>query len=89
MPEIREIRDISLVMSQSVTKTEIFSIVKLQKISSQEPTEISKKASHVDFYTLQGSIGCQLNTIFAVNRTRQGHLPLDHFVNQLVTPSTS
>ena len=41
--EIREIRNISLVMSQSVTKTEIFSIVKLQKISSQEPTEISKK----------------------------------------------
>ena len=34
----------------------------------------------VDFDTLQGSVGCQLNTIFAVNRTRQGHLPTDHFV---------
>lgn len=43
--EIREIRNISLVMSQSVTTTEIFSIVKLQKISSQELTEISKKPS--------------------------------------------
>ena len=41
--EIREIRNISLVMSQSVSTTKIFSIVKLQKISSQEPTEISKK----------------------------------------------
>ena len=41
--EIREIRNISLVISQSVTKTEIFSMVKLQKISFQEPTEISKK----------------------------------------------
>ena len=34
----------------------------------------------VDFDTLQGSVGCQLNTIFAVNRTRQGYLPTDHFV---------
>ena len=34
----------------------------------------------LDFDTLQGSVGCRLNTIFAVNRTRQGHLPTDHFV---------
>ena len=41
--EICEFRNISLVMSQSVTITEIFSIVKLQNISSQEPGELSKK----------------------------------------------
>ena len=41
--EICEFRNISLVMSQSVTITEIFYIVKLQNISSQEPGELSIK----------------------------------------------